>query len=93
MPRCAGWWRRACRGLLLLAVAGVVLALVGVAYVARVLSKLQRMTRVLARLAHGDTAQPIPAAEHHDEVGELARAFDIFRTNLLDKQKTAGGAG
>ncbi|GAB7127842.1 ATP-binding protein [Silvimonas sp. JCM 19000] len=78
-------------GLLLLAVAGVVLALVGVAYVARVLSKLQRMTRVLARLAHGDTAQPIPAAEHHDEVGELARAFDIFRTNLLDKQKLLAG--
>ena len=78
-------------GLLVLAVAGVVLALVGVAYVARVLSKLQKMTRVLARLAHGDTAQPIPAAEHHDEVGELARAFEIFRANLLEKQKLSLG--
>ncbi|PCE22173.1 hybrid sensor histidine kinase/response regulator [Paraburkholderia acidicola] len=78
-------------GLLLLAIAGVAVALVGVAYVNRILQKLQAMTRVMGRLAAGDTSGQMPSTHRPDEVGELARAFEIFRTNLLDKQRLTQG--
>ncbi|WP_283150096.1 ATP-binding protein [Silvimonas soli] len=78
-------------GLILLAAVGVVLALLGVTYVDRVLRKLQRMTRVLARLASGNTEQRIPSIDRKDEVGELARAFEVFRANMLEKQKLTEG--
>lgn len=78
-------------GLLLLAGGGVLLAILGVAYVGRVLGRLKSMTRVMTRLASGDTAQAIPATERKDEIGELARAFQVFRDNLLDKQRLSLG--
>ncbi len=78
-------------GLWLLTAVGVVLAILGVTYVDRVLRKLQRMTRVLARLASGHTEQRIPSIDRKDEVGELARAFEVFRANMLEKQKLTEG--
>jgi signal transduction histidine kinase/HAMP domain-containing protein len=78
-------------GLLLLAIGGVVLALLGVVYVERVLRQMQSMTGVMTRLASGDTAQAIPATERKDEIGELARACQVFRDNLLDKQRLSQG--
>ncbi|CAH2806232.1 MAG: hypothetical protein CBARDCOR_6319 [uncultured Caballeronia sp.] len=78
-------------GLLFLAMAGVVVALAGVTYVSRILQKLQAMTRVMTRLAAGDTSGQIPSTHRPDEVGELARAFEVFRTNLLEKQQLTQG--
>jgi PAS domain S-box-containing protein len=78
-------------GLLLLAMAGVGLALAGVTYVGHILRKLQTMTRVMTRLASGDTSHRIPSTDRPDEVGDLARAFEVFRTNLLEKQQLALG--
>lgn len=78
-------------GLLLLAFAGIVVAFAGVAYVNRLLQKLQAMTRVLGRLAAGDTSGQIPSTHRPDEVGELARAFEVFRTNLLENARLAHG--
>jgi signal transduction histidine kinase/CheY-like chemotaxis protein/HAMP domain-containing protein len=78
-------------GLLLLAMAGVAVALAGVTYVSRILQKLQAMTRVMTRLATGDTSGPIPSTHRPDEVGGLARAFEVFRANLLDKQRLTQG--
>lgn len=76
-------------GLLVLAMAGVALALAGIVYVGRVLHKIQSMTRIMARLASGDTTHRIPSTDRPDEVGELARAFEVFRSNLLEKQQLA----
>ncbi|CAH2787400.1 MAG: hypothetical protein CBARDMAM_2275 [uncultured Caballeronia sp.] len=78
-------------GLLFLAMASVVVALAGVTYVSRILQKLQAMTRVMTRLAAGDTSGQIPSTHRPDEVGELARAFEVFRTNLLEKQQLTQG--
>ncbi|WP_260436312.1 ATP-binding protein [Burkholderia sp. Bp9143] len=78
-------------GLLLLAVAGIAVALVGVAYASRILQKLQAMTRVMARLAKGITSDRMPSTHRPDEIGELARAFEVFRTNLLEKERLAQG--
>ncbi|KVD31850.1 hybrid sensor histidine kinase/response regulator [Burkholderia ubonensis] len=78
-------------GLLLLAVAGVAVALLGVAYASRILSKLQAMTRVMARLAKGVTSDRMPSTHRPDEIGELARAFEVFRTNLIEKEQLTQG--
>ncbi|RQR49875.1 HAMP domain-containing protein [Burkholderia sp. Bp9125] len=78
-------------GLLLLAVAGVAVALLGVAYASRILQKLQAMTRVMARLAKGITSDRMPSTHRPDEIGELARAFEVFRTNLIEKERLTHG--
>ncbi|TAM49518.1 MAG: HAMP domain-containing protein [Paraburkholderia sp.] len=78
-------------GLLLLAFAGVAVALAGVTYVNRILRKLQAMTRVMARLAAGDTSGQIPSTHRPDEIGELARAFEVFRTNLHENERLTQG--
>ncbi|WP_018151538.1 PAS-domain containing protein [Leeia oryzae] len=78
-------------GLWVLAMAGVLLAVAGIIYVGRVLQKIQSMTRIMARLASGDTSHRIPSTDRPDEIGELARAFEVFRSNLLEKQRLAQG--
>ncbi|KVN43913.1 ATP-binding protein [Burkholderia ubonensis] len=78
-------------GLLLLAMAGVAVALLGVAYASRILRKLQAMTRVMARLAKGVTSDRMPSTHRPDEIGELARAFEVFRTNLIEKEQLTQG--
>ncbi|WP_205189582.1 PAS-domain containing protein, partial [Burkholderia sp. LMG 13014] len=78
-------------GLLLLAVAGVAVALLGVAYASRILHKLQAMTRVMTRLAKGITSDQMPSTHRPDEIGELARAFEVFRTNLIEKEQLTQG--
>ncbi|QVN19977.1 ATP-binding protein [Burkholderia pyrrocinia] len=78
-------------GLLLLAVAGVAVALLGVAYASRILHKLQAMTRVMTRLAKGITSDRMPSTHRPDEIGELARAFEVFRTNLIEKEQLTQG--
>lgn len=78
-------------GLLLLAIAGVAVALLGVAYASRILHKLQAMTRVMARLAKGITSDRMPSTHRPDEIGELARAFEVFRTNLIEKEQLTQG--
>ncbi len=78
-------------GLMLLGGVAVLTALAGAGYGRRVLRQLQGMTGVMTRLAAGDTAQATPATERRDEIGELARAFQVFRDNLLEKQRLAQG--
>jgi signal transduction histidine kinase/HAMP domain-containing protein len=78
-------------GLLMLAIASVTVALVGVAYVSSLLRKLQAMTRVMGRLAKGITSDRMPSTHRPDEIGELARAFEVFRTNLLEKEQLTQG--
>lgn len=78
-------------GLLLLAVACVAIGLVSTRYVRRLVAQVEHITRVMSRLAHGDTAQDAashtPAAARRDELGELARSFQVFRDTMLARQK------
>lgn len=48
---------------------------------AQVLSPLGRITRAVRAVAEGDYEHPIPDMERPDEVGELARALNVFRAN------------
>jgi len=78
--------------LVLVSAASVLTALAGALYVQRVLRDLQSMTRTMTRLAGGDdVAQPSAAIARPDEIGELARAFQVFRDHLLEKQRLSQG--
>lgn len=65
------------------------LALLGVIpfclYLARnVASRLIAMAATMRRLAENDIAVSIPSSGDHDEVGEMARAIEVFKSNAIE---------
>ena len=74
---------------LMLALTGlcVLIGLGATRYVRRLVGEIETITHVMSRLALGDTAQATPATTRPDELGELARSFEVFRDNLLAKQQ------
>ncbi len=44
---------------------------------------LVRMVRVMQRLCGGDTACEVTQAKRRDEIGDMARAVEVFRNNAL----------
>jgi diguanylate cyclase (GGDEF)-like protein len=49
----------------------------------RLTRPLGAITRALSRLASGDRDVQIPEVDRDDEIGAMAKAFDIFRANAL----------
>jgi signal transduction histidine kinase/CheY-like chemotaxis protein/HAMP domain-containing protein len=74
-------------GMLVLAIVCVVISVGATRYVRRLVAQIENITHVMSRLAHGDIARETPATTRRDELGELARSFEVFRDNLLAKQK------
>ncbi|MBZ4024100.1 hybrid sensor histidine kinase/response regulator [Rhodobacter sp. TJ_12] len=69
---------------------GVILVAGGVSYllVIRPLSaNLAGVTRAMTRLAAGDRNAQVPGANRHDEIGDLASAFMVFRENSAQMEK------
>jgi len=48
-----------------------------------VMKPLTGMTAAMARLATGDTSMDVPGQASKDEIGDMARAVEAFRLNLL----------
>jgi methyl-accepting chemotaxis protein len=72
-----------------LIVAGVILLLMLVVsiFVARsVTGPLQRMTVAMNDLASGNLAVEVPGVGRNDEVGEMAKAVEIFKSNAIARQ-------
>jgi diguanylate cyclase (GGDEF)-like protein/PAS domain S-box-containing protein len=69
---------------LLSALAAVILiGPIGLATMHKVLSRLSGITAVMARLARNETAIAIPSRDDSDEVGEMARAVEVFKENAV----------
>jgi len=51
---------------------------------------LELMASALTRLAAGDRDTPIPASDHGNEVGEVARALEVFRDTAFRLVKAEG---
>ncbi|PTV96533.1 phospho-acceptor domain-containing protein [Rhodobacter aestuarii] len=69
---------------------GVILVAGGVSYVLviRPLStNLAGVTRAMTRLAAGERDTQVPGANRRDEIGDLARAFAVFRENSAQVEK------
>ncbi|WP_316225534.1 methyl-accepting chemotaxis protein [Bradyrhizobium sp. SZCCHNS3052] len=48
---------------------------------------LQAITRTMTELANGNLAVQIPNSERRDEVGEMARAVEVFKVNAVARQR------
>ena len=53
----------------------------------RIALPLSLITRALTRLATGDRGVVIPAVQRMDEIGLMAKAFDVFRANILELEE------
>ena len=51
-----------------------------------VIHPLQRITPLMRSFAEGDLGRPVPYLDRGDEVGEMARALDVFRDHVSQRQ-------
>lgn len=51
--------------------------------------RLYSITQSLTKLALGDKTATVPQQQRQDEIGELARAFDVFRQNVIKLENTS----
>jgi methyl-accepting chemotaxis protein len=47
------------------------------------------MTKLMTRLAKGDTSLTVQGIDRRDEVGEMARAVEVFRANAIERNRLA----
>lgn len=66
----------------------LVVILVVTATVTNLVRPITRMTETMTKLAEGDLSVPIPAVKRHDEIGEMARALEVFKANAKQVQTT-----
>ena len=73
-----------------LAVAGIVLAVtatIGIAMARGITRPVRAMTNAMTRLAGGDVAVEVPARTNTDEIGEMAKAVQVFKENMIDTER------
>ncbi len=73
-------------GIGLIAIFCLLAAGLGMTLVFRLTRSLGAVTELMTRLAQGDTSQAVPATNRGDEVGDLARAFNVFRENAVARK-------
>ena len=76
-------------GIALLTLLCIGVAGFGIRVVVRLVGSLGGITRVMSRLAEGDTEQSTPETARRDELGALARAFEVFRDNARAVRRMA----
>ena len=77
------WWQTlAAAGLMVL----LVVAMNGALY-RLIATPVTRLTEAMKALAQGDATVMVPAVERHDEVGEMARAVEVFKSNSIENER------
>jgi len=73
----------------------VIVAILGWLFALSVSRPINRLTTVMNKLAAGDLDVAIPGVDKHDELGQMARAVEVFRENasqmrsMTDNERTA----
>lgn len=68
----------------------LVLGIVLAALIGRgIVRPVTAMTAAMTRLARGDKSVNVPARERTDEVGDMARAVEVFRQNAIEADRLA----
>jgi len=57
--------------------------LMAVTIAASIIRPVDAMTATMSALAAGDKSVPIPATENKDEIGEMARAVQVFKESMI----------
>jgi methyl-accepting chemotaxis protein len=68
-------------------VVGLLLTLITVLSANAIAGPVKRMTQTMNDLADGNIDVDIPGSARSDEIGEMARAVEVFRDNAMEKQK------
>jgi methyl-accepting chemotaxis protein len=69
---------------------GVLLGLVLAWFISRsIVGPVISMTGAMGKLAEGDTSVEIPARDSKDEIGEMAKAVQVFKDNKLEADRLA----
>jgi methyl-accepting chemotaxis protein len=55
----------------------------------RVINPIKEMTSAMRRLAGGDTATGIPAQDSKDEIGDMAKAVNVFKQSMIRAEQLA----
>ncbi|HLN22723.1 MAG TPA: methyl-accepting chemotaxis protein [Patescibacteria group bacterium] len=68
---------------------GLVFGLATASFVVRtkIVTPLHRITTVMKTLAGGDYSVQVPFADAHDEIGTMAQAVEVFKTNGQDNER------
>ncbi len=53
----------------------------------RITTPLDRLTQVMAQLAAGNNGTVVPDLERCDEIGAIARAVQVFKSNAIERQR------
>jgi methyl-accepting chemotaxis protein len=87
----AGTYRWARALTLSVLLGGVVAGVLASWQIARrfVTQPLRAITGVMDRLRNRDLAVAVPYADRHDEVGAMARAVEVFRDNMVERDQLA----
>ena len=74
-----------------LLIAGVIMAIIisllGVFFARRISRPIDSMTTAMGSLAEGNLETEIPALDRTDEIGSMAKAVEIFKTNAIQVKK------
>ncbi|HEX5687326.1 MAG TPA: ATP-binding protein [Ideonella sp.] len=73
--------------MLILAFGCLAIAVGAARYVGALVAEIESLTDGMTRLAEGDTAPRRPAPARRDELGALARSFEVFREHVLARQR------
>ncbi|SHL68081.1 methyl-accepting chemotaxis protein [Roseibium suaedae] len=73
-----------CAALAVTLALGIVLAMLLHRAIAR---PIRATTELMLRLAHGETGIKITGTDRGDEIGDMNRTVEVFRTNALERQK------
>ena len=77
-------WRQAVITPVVAVLAGIVFALL---IANSIVKPVRSMTTAMSVLAKGDTSVHIPATENRDEVGDMARAVQVFKENAIHMER------
>ncbi len=80
--------RNATLSMLIGSIVTLLLSLVGAFGVAFAVTRpIQRITTEMGTLAKGDTSVMVSATERKDEIGEMAQAVQVFKTNAIEVER------
>jgi methyl-accepting chemotaxis protein len=67
---------------------GVAIGLLFGIFLARaIIGPIKRLTEAMGKLAEGDRTVEIPASRNRDEVAEMAQAVQVFKDNMIEKER------
>jgi signal transduction histidine kinase len=65
----------------------VIAVLMGALLTRGIALPITRMTGAMTALAKGDSAVAVPAIGRNDEIGEMAAAVQVFKDNMIERQR------